>query len=116
MNKSLIVYELNSHCEYQDVTQNGYYFQKWTENNIDFISNNTRDYCVEIRDGHRPDLYLCGSCRSILEKYENMSTQENMTIDTLREMLEKVMVRLDKVENELLEIKSLQKIDNIAKE
>lgn len=109
MIKSHIIEELNSRCEYRDVTQTGYYFHKWTENDIDFENNNTRNHCVEIRDGHQPDLYLCESCRTVLEKYEDYDFSKDMKIEILQTMLEKVMARLDKVENEILEIKLLQK-------
>ncbi len=58
MLKSKILDELNENCNYRNCTQQGYYFHKWSENDIDFVNNNNRRYCVEIKDGDPDDLYL----------------------------------------------------------
>ena len=70
MLKSKIIDELNESCDYRNCTQDSYYFHKWTENDIDFENNKKRRYCVKIKDGEPDDLYLCMSCRSIINKYE----------------------------------------------
>lgn len=109
--KHLLFGKLNNNCSYKF---NDYriIFKLWSPHHINFVDNGDRDYCAiyyDKNDNNIPEKILCQNCNDILEKYQKM---HNSNTDTLYDTLLKILDRLDKIDND---IKNMKNIHNSIK-
>jgi hypothetical protein len=119
MDNKIILDELNENCFYRKKFVKGYIPYEWREEDINFVSNGHRNYCAKefSKDSdYDGDGILCKSCACILEKYANQISSNAQTVnlqdintDQMHETLKKILKRLDKIENDISEIKRLKR-------